>query len=84
MQARMRISFSSAHPNVETTVIRAFRHARSQIRRLPEPIRPKAVQKLFEYILDEFKIPGFRVNPERAPEEYRRGPGKPRLKKAIQ
>lgn len=72
------VSYDSAHPPTDAIVKQAFRLVRMRFRRIPPAQRKKALQDLFGYLTAELSVTGFHVSPEQAPDEYRRGPGKPR------
>lgn len=85
MRAGLLLGYDHAHPATDSLVKAAFRHVRIQFRRIPVDQKKKAMKELFGYLMAEFGVSSpIEVRPSEAPDEYRRGPGKPRLEAAAQ
>lgn len=73
------LSFESAHQSPDTLMKSAFRHVRVRFKRVPKGQQHKWLKTLTSYLLAELGSPEtITVDATEAPEEFRRGPGKPR------
>lgn len=84
MRAGMLLDYDHQHPETNALVKAAFRHVRIQFRRIPGDQKKKAMRELFGYLMAEFGVTSpIEVRPSEAPDEFRRGPGKPRLEASV-
>lgn len=67
------------HPSPDTLMKAAFRHVRIRLKRVPKGQQAKWLRTLMQHLAAELASPEtITVSPSEAPEDFRRGPGKPR------
>jgi hypothetical protein len=75
----MPMGLMAGNPTPDTLMKTAFRHVRMRFKRVPKGQQQAWLKKLTGYLLAELGADSpVTINPTEAPEEFRRGPGKPR------